>query len=305
MSSLALALSLLVPLFLQESPVEGLFHVPVGKGEAHAGFIRAGSPEDDGFFRGGPQAFRVGADGFFHLGDPVKRRLLKFDAMGRFAGTLRPAGREGFLPLDFALDGASGVIVYERSGRRILRLGASGEVLAEVAAPYDGGDFGFVEWLEALPDGRIFVKDRDRGAIVALGADGAALGGVRTDAPSFALDPAGNLFYVERDATGGFAVWSYALGRRPFRTLDLGLSERSACRAVAQDASGRLFLIAEGGPAGRTLLAVDAAGMLDFERPLPALDMLRPVLVTAAGTIYFASFDETLEKGSIRIFRFK
>lgn len=294
-------LALLLPL---TAASESLLHIPAGPGEAACGWVRQDARDYDGFFSGGPQSFRVGSDGFFYVADTLKRRILRYDALGQRAGQIPRQGSFPFLFTDFALDNLSRLTIYNSDSGEIIVLSATGRILQTI--PIGGASApGFVEWLERDAEGNVYLKDRGRGAILSYDPEGKAIGGVPTPAPSFAVDAQGHVFYLENNDGDGWVLMLYSRGQRPFRLLEIGYREWDGGRVTGLDGAGRIFLLFQnsGGQGRDSLIAVDSAATVDLEKSLPAIPMLRRLVVTSAGQLYYAMHDPDFEKGEFRILR--
>jgi hypothetical protein len=294
---------LLLPFLLFGSNVESIFHLTTGEANDSCLFISQSDEKYDGFFSGGPQSFRVGMDGFFYVADTLKKRIIRYDVMGKMAGQIPESGQFDYLPMDFVIDENSLLTLYNTKLGQLEKWSATGKLRDTVTVTTVGKKPGFITWMERDKDSNIYLKDSQKQAVVILNPMGKPLGGLRTTAPSFAIDEIGNIFYLENSGDG-HVLYSYTRGSKPFRLFNVGFREYPEGRVVGIDGSGRLFLLLEHNQRS-LLLVVDSAGMIDLEKNIPYINMSRRLFVTAAGQIYYTIFDPDFEKGAFRIFRFK
>lgn len=283
---------------------ESLLHIPTGDAQDSCGWVRETAKDYDGFFSGGPQSFRVGSDGFFYVADTLKKRILRYDSLGQRAGQIPRTGAFPFQVTDFSLNSLSGLTFYNPASSEILVVSATGRKLSSVRIAATSPPE-FVEWLEQDPEGNVYLKDRDRQAILIYDSTGKPIGGVPTRASSFAVDPGGHVFYLENTDGDGWTLMLYTRGQRPLRLIDLGYREYRNGRVAGLDGAGRLFFLfqTDSQENRELLVAVDSAGTVDLEKSLPAIHMFRRLVVTNAGQIYYAVHDPTFEKGEFRILR--
>jgi DNA-binding beta-propeller fold protein YncE len=227
-----------------------------------------------------PGGVAVDAFGRIYVTDAAQHRLVRYDAQGAWlgeAGTLGSGPGELRRPSGATAVGSLGVAVLDRENQRVVLYDLFGRLvgtLADLAALEE--DLGRVDALALAADrgGALYVADADRDRVLVLDFSGRyirTLGGYGPGAGSFrglaglGVAPRGELVTAERvgarvqrlDA-GGRALASWALAVRPGRgRLPVAVDDSSRV-AVADEATGRLWVFDE---AGRLLaMRADLAG---------------------------------------------
>jgi hypothetical protein len=109
---------------LVNSAGQVVLQLSAGAGDAQVGITK----EDPNII--GPRSFRIGADGSIRVLDNVNKRVRFFDQSGKIMRTLAIAAAQD--PLDFIVNTAGEVFVFDRAGSQVLRYGPNGDVTATI-----------------------------------------------------------------------------------------------------------------------------------------------------------------------------
>jgi len=231
-----------------------------------------GSAEDGRTALAEPSGVATDAFGRIYVTDASQHRLVRFDARGTWlgeAGTLGSEPGELRSPAGVTALGSLGVAVLDRENRRVVTYDLFGRlvgILTDLAALED--ELGRVDAVALSADrgGALYVADADRDRVLVLdfaGSYARTLGGFGAGVGSFrglsglAAGPHGELVTAERagarvqrlEASGSpLAAWPLPV--RPGRGRLAVAVDDSARIAVADEASGRLWLF---DPAGSLL----------------------------------------------------
>jgi hypothetical protein len=285
---------------------ESLFHILAGeKGDCK--YITMENKNYDGFFKGGPQSFRVGIDGFFYIADSLSKKILRFDSMGNLASTIPGTGSFNFIPTDFCLTKLSEISIFNTNKNRIEIFSLNGKMIKTIDKNQVRNKFTHIEWMEIDNNNNYYFKDKSKNAIIIFDSTGKPRGGVSTKATSFAIDENGNIFYLVKNKRSGFFIYLYSKGKKPMMLLCVGYDGYNSGEIVGIDNIGRIFITLKKYKNDKTqkLLAIDSSGMIDFEKNIKDINMKRNICVTKAGNIYYMIYDKTLEKGALRILKLR
>ncbi len=225
-----------------------------------------------------PSGVAVDAFGRVYVSDAGLHRLQRFDAHGEWLGGSGSLGSDpGFLhrPGAVALLGTLSVAVLDRENRRVVTYDLFGQrlgTLIDLADPALEDAVGRVDPVALAADrgGALVVVDQERDRLLVFDSSGRFLrtvGGFGARPGSFrglsgvAVGRRGELVTAERvnarvqrlDAGGRVIAW-WSLGVKPGRAALAVAVDDSGRVAVADEASGRVWLF---GDSGRTLAALE------------------------------------------------
>ncbi len=235
-----------------------------------------------------PNGLAVDAFGRLWVSDATLHRLERYDAAGNWLGVSGGLGSDtGQLrrPGAVALLGTLSIGVLDRENRRVVTCDLFGRwlgTLADLASAALADELGRIDPVDLAADrgGGWFVADAERDRVLAFDAAGTflrAIGGFGPRPGSFrglrglALAPRGELVTTERGGArvqrldaGGRAVASWPLPVQPGRAA-LPVAVDDALRtAVADEATGRLWVFDAGGRLLATVAGLTAPRALAF-----------------------------------------
>jgi DNA-binding beta-propeller fold protein YncE len=237
-----------------------------------------------------PSGIAIDAFGRMWITDEAEHRVQRFEADGRFEGEAGALGSDpGQLrrPASIALHGSASLAVLDRENRRVVvydlfarRLGD----LVDFGALEQSDPIGRIEPLALATDrgGALYVADVERDRIVRFDVSGAptgSLGGFGARPGAFrglagiAVGPHGEVVAAERvnarvqvlDA-GGRVLRSWSLPVRPGREALPAAMDDAGRVAIADEATGRLWLFAADGRELASLAGLGGPSALAFSR---------------------------------------
>ncbi len=241
--------------------------------------LRTGATGDSALME--PNGVAVDAFGTVWVSDAALHRLQRFGSDGRWLGVSGGLGSDdGQMrsPGAVTLLGTLSVGVLDRENRRVVRCDLFGRWLGtqvDLADPALATELGRVDAVDLAADrgGAMFVADAERDRVLVFDAGGTyvhAIGGFGPRPGSFrglrgvAVAPRGELVTAERGGgrvqrldTGGRAVASWPIAVAPGRAALPVAVDDSSRTAVADGASGRLWVF---DAAGRLLAARSGLG---------------------------------------------